>query len=72
MQSPLAKDNAGWSPLPLCSSYDSKARRLGVRLTADVRLPKDLPLPDTELCSVVSNGLESQDHPYNGRPAPPL
>ena len=43
----------------LCSSYDSKAQRLGVRLTVKALLPKQLPLSDTELCSVVSNGLEN-------------
>ena len=43
----------------LCSSYDSKARRLGVRLAITAILPKTLPLSDTELCSVVSNGLEN-------------
>lgn len=43
----------------LCSSFDSKARHLGVQLTINVLLPKNLPLSDTELCSVVSNGLEN-------------
>lgn len=46
----------------LCSSYDSKARRLGVRLTVNALLPKSLPLSDTDLCSVVSNGLENALH----------
>lgn len=43
----------------LCSSYDSKARRLGVQLIINALLPKALPFSDTELCSVVSNGLEN-------------
>ena len=43
----------------LCSSYDSKARRLGVQMKINALLPKDLPLSDTELCPVVSNGLEN-------------
>ena len=43
----------------LCSSYESKAQHLGVQLSISVILPKDLPLSDTELCSVVSNGLEN-------------
>ena len=43
----------------LCSSYDSKARRLGTQLKINALLPKALPLSDTELCSVVSNGLEN-------------
>ena len=43
----------------LCSSYSSKAKRLGVQMKIYARLPKDLPLSDTELCSVISNGLEN-------------
>jgi hypothetical protein len=43
----------------LCSSYDSKARRLGVQLRINALLPKNLPLSDTEMCSVISNGLEN-------------
>lgn len=43
----------------LCSSYANKARRLDVALTINALLPAELPLSDTELCSVVSNGLEN-------------
>lgn len=43
----------------LCSSYDNKAKRLGVQLKINTILPKDIPLSDTELCSVISNGLEN-------------
>jgi hypothetical protein len=43
----------------LCSSYDSKAKRLGVQLKINALLPKEVPLSDTELCSVISNGLEN-------------
>ena len=43
----------------LCSSYDSKAKRLGVQLKINALLPKEVPLSDTELCSLVSNGLEN-------------
>ena len=43
----------------LCSSYESKARRMGVRLEIKAILPKNIPLTDTELCSVISNGLEN-------------
>ncbi len=55
----------------LCSSYENKAQNLGVRLTIDVKLPKKLSLSDTEICSVISNGLEnalmaaSQSEPKN-------
>lgn len=43
----------------LCSSYDNKAKRLGVQMKINTILPKDIPLSDTELCSVISNGLEN-------------
>jgi sensor histidine kinase regulating citrate/malate metabolism len=43
----------------LCSSYDSKAQRMGVQLRINALLPKNLPLSDTEMCSVISNGLEN-------------
>ena len=43
----------------LCSSYSGKAERMGIRLTVEARLPKTLFFSDTELCSVLSNGLEN-------------
>lgn len=43
----------------LCSYYHGKAQNLGVSLTIKALLPKDIPLSDTELCSVVANGLEN-------------
>jgi sensor histidine kinase regulating citrate/malate metabolism len=43
----------------LCSSFDSKAQRLGVSLRVNAQLPKELSLSDTDLCSMVSNGLEN-------------
>ena len=43
----------------LCSSFLDKAQRSGVELTVDARLPRELPISDTELCSVLSNGLEN-------------
>ena len=43
----------------ICTSYDSKAKRLGVQLKINALMPKEIPLSDTELCSVVSNGLEN-------------
>ena len=46
----------------LCSSYDRKTKRLGVQLQVHAQLPKEMPLSDTELCSVVSNGLENALH----------
>ncbi|MGN1142125.1 MAG: sensor histidine kinase [Oliverpabstia sp.] len=46
----------------LCSSFVQKANTAGIRLTIDAKLPKILPLPDTELCSLLSNGLENALH----------
>ncbi len=43
----------------LCRFYDSKAGHQGIRLTINALLPKSLPLSDTELCSIISNGLEN-------------
>lgn len=43
----------------LCSSYSGKAERMGIRLTINAGVPKDLPISDTELCSMLSNGLEN-------------
>ena len=43
----------------LCSSFSEKASRCGVSLSLDVTLPKTLSISDTELCSVMSNGLEN-------------
>ena len=46
----------------LCSSFAHKANTAGIRLTVDAKLPKTLSLPDTELCSLLSNGLENALH----------
>ena len=43
----------------LCSSFAHKANAAGIRLTVDAKLPKTIALPDTELCSLLSNGLEN-------------
>ena len=43
----------------LCSSFAGKAERMGVRLTVEAALPQVISIPDTELCSVLSNGLEN-------------
>ncbi|MDD6638091.1 MAG: GHKL domain-containing protein [Lachnospiraceae bacterium] len=50
----------------LCSSFAHKANAAGIRLTVDAKLPKTLPLPDTELCSLLSNGLENALHAVGG------
>lgn len=46
----------------LCSSFSDKAEKAGIMLKADTRLPKVLPISDTELCSILSNGLENALH----------
>ena len=46
----------------LCSSFVGRAERKGVRLTVEAKLPDTLLLPDNELCSVLSNGLENALH----------
>ena len=46
----------------LCSSFAHKANAAGIRLMVDAKLPKVLSLPDTELCSLLSNGLENALH----------
>lgn len=46
----------------LCSSFSDKAQRMGVRLMVEARLPRELFVSDTELCSVLSNGLENALH----------
>ncbi len=43
----------------LCSSFAEKAQRSGVALTVEASVGTTLPLSDTELCSVLSNGLEN-------------
>lgn len=43
----------------LSSSFFGKAKRLGIRLTVNAKLPQKLSISDTELCSVLSNSLEN-------------
>lgn len=41
------------------SSFESKAKKAGVTLVTEANLPEKLVIPETELCSVLSNGLEN-------------
>lgn len=50
----------------LCSSFAEKAQQHGIRLTAELRLPAVLSIPDTELCTVLSNGLENAFRAVSG------
>lgn len=43
----------------LCSSFASKAARMGVRLTLEADLPNLPAISDTELCALLSNSLEN-------------
>lgn len=53
----------------LCSSFTDKAQRQGAVLTVDVSLPNDVAISDTELCSLLSNGLENALHAVADLPA---
>ena len=46
----------------LCSAFSDRARRLDIHFTVNVKLPKTLSISDTELCSLLSNGLENALH----------
>lgn len=43
----------------ICSSFADKAARREVRLTVSAQLPEVLSISDTELCAILSNGLEN-------------
>ena len=43
----------------MCSSFAGKAEQSGIRLDISAKLPEELAISDTELCSVLSNGLEN-------------
>lgn len=43
----------------ILSSFADKAEKVGVSFSVEAKLPQSLALPDTELCAVLSNGLEN-------------
>jgi sensor histidine kinase regulating citrate/malate metabolism len=43
----------------ILSSFENKARKIHVTLHADVKLPEELDVNDTELCALLSNALEN-------------
>ena len=43
----------------LCSSFSAKAERIGVRLRVEAAVSGSLAISDTELCALLSNGLEN-------------
>ena len=54
----------------LCSSFADRAGRMGVRLTVNVKLPKTISVPETALCSMLSNGLENAFNAVEGLKEP--
>lgn len=46
----------------ICSSFADKAARMEVRMNVSARLPEALCISDTELCAILSNGLENALH----------
>ncbi len=55
----------------LCSYFTSKADKGGIELSVYARIPKDISIPDTELCSLLSNGLENAIHALEETPSLP-
>ncbi len=43
----------------ILSTFFTKAKHAGIDMTVDAKLPSSIPLSDTELCSLFSNGLEN-------------
>lgn len=43
----------------LCSAFMDRAKRAGVQLRIKAKLPAALSISDTELCAVISNGLDN-------------
>ena len=43
----------------ILSTFSTKAKNAGVTMTVDAKLPSSIPLSDTELCSLLSNGIEN-------------
>ncbi len=43
----------------ILSSFSSKAKEKRIEFTAEADMPNKIPLSDTELCSLISNGLEN-------------
>lgn len=43
----------------IISNFESKARKMQISLQADVKIPEEISVNDTELCSLLSNALEN-------------
>ncbi len=46
----------------ILSAFHTKAKKAGIELTMDAKLPDLLPFSETELCSLLSNALENAIH----------
>ena len=46
----------------LCTSFSDRAERMGIRLAVKAKISKIHSISDTELCTVLSNGLENALH----------
>lgn len=46
----------------ILSTFDAKAKQLGILFTVEANLPDSLSFSDTELCSLLSNALENAIH----------
>lgn len=46
----------------ICSAFFEQAEQNGIHLKIEAKLPKELPVSDTEICSILSNGLENALH----------
>jgi len=44
----------------ILSYFDSKSRNMGVVLNVEAHLPRDIPIPETELCALLSNGWKTR------------
>jgi len=43
----------------ILSYFELKAKNKGVQFSVEAQLPQDIPIPETELCALLSNGLEN-------------
>lgn len=46
----------------LCSLYSNKAEQLDISISYEIKVPRNTSVSDTDLCSLLSNGLENALH----------
>ncbi len=54
----------------LCNSFSNKSEQQQVQLRCKVKVPKKLSVSDTDLCALLSNGLENALHAVSSLEAP--